>query len=191
MERLLGLAKLGIVISLAVIPWFIPSVLVKAVIATLLAVIIALRDRGLAIAMVLTASLFLSFFCFTWLIASFFSKLCLSALANLATSMLASIAASFLMPAIVRIVDVVKLVGVSKVGLTMLLTLAILKKVPKFREIYGMIKINYGPKYAMLRATYVIGALVLEKSIEYAEQICLKIPEACLGGPDQPLHSAA
>ncbi len=190
MRRLSSFARVALAISLIVAAWCLPLG-PRLVAVTIVLAALCLRNPRLALAASITALSFTAFYAIAWLAIWVLTSRGIGVPIDVLTRLVGAVVASFLSSTIVRGIDVVNVFGVNRLSLAMVVAATLIKTLPRFSELATIVKRNYGWWAMFLRAPQVLGILLVEKSVEYVESLCLKIPELCLGGPDQPLHSAA
>jgi len=183
MQKSLCLAKL-IAISLMLCSICLIPVKLSVVVCLVSLLILLFKDREMLVKCLKTATVFtVTYVCMAlvvYLAVGMDISLSLTMTIPVAVRLFTICVASFLVPYVVGVFEITKVLGFSILGLLLSTTISILRSLPKISEIRRVIELNYGYSKPFSEIK-VLALIIVEKSIEYTEQLCLKLPSVCVG----------
>ncbi|NPA97160.1 MAG: hypothetical protein GXO32_06120 [Crenarchaeota archaeon] len=192
MQRLLSLAKVLSPAAVLAASYLLPLE-IDIAIAAAAAVAIALIDRAMLKSAAVALALFVGAYTFLTVLASLVSGAPI-AIAKSVAALASIVLVSFLAARFISVSDVLNVLGASRASIFIAMALALAREIPRASEVSTVIRRNYGLPRAIASLPLVIGVEIIERSIEYAEQLCLAVPRICLDvyrGSDRPHHLAA
>ena len=186
---MLSLAKL-VAIALILASLYALPTLADLAIAVASLALLAILDRGALKTVAIVLATLGGFYAFATVLTIVASGAPVALGKGLAV-LLAVVPVSFLSMKVVTIRDVVEVLGRTRASMFIAIALLIARSAPRASFVSKVIRRNYGSLRALLYSPITIGVEIVERSIEYAEQLCIAAPEICLGGPDRPHHLAA
>ncbi len=182
---LLSLVKLVSVLAMLISTCFLPLIAIAAVCALTIA-LLCMKGRELLSKSLKTASIFAS----TYLVMSLIVYLGVGSELRQALAMSMPVAArlftmciaSFLIPCIVSIPEALSFFRSASLRFIFSTSMYILRSLPKFSEVKRVVELNYGCRNPVA-GIKLLAVVVIDKSIECVEQLCLRMPDVCLGGP--------